>query len=385
LPKNQIFKNPIFRYNNSLGRSPKPNSLGLFFGFTLVELLVVIAIIGVLIALLLPAVQAARESARRMTCTNNLKQIGLGVHNFHDTRQGLPPITIFTDKGSVFAYLYPYIEQQALYSRLADASNGLLYLPNNYAGDNWTVDVLTTEEQNNIGKVATFLCPSRHSPGQGFARRDASAGGSAREQCGPRSDYVTVVTQNVAPTTISNWSQFIYLSQTAGSTVSDFNGPLRVAIPSFRNGKTGTSPNDRSDLISWECRDAFSWWSDGTTNQIVIGEKFIPKFAVGSDLVSHKRWDGGYLGQWPPDQVFNIGRYIHQNYRCLVANPSDPGIALNQRPADHWGHYGFGSQHVGIVHFLVGDGSVHGINGTTSTTVLWNLARVNDGNVVSIR
>lgn len=105
-------------------------------GFTLVELLVVIAIIGMLVGLLLPAVQAAREAARRMQCTNNLKQLGIAFHNYHDTLQQFPPSYVSTpgggglngtpdpttrDAGPGWAWgtlLLPFIEQQGLYNQL---------------------------------------------------------------------------------------------------------------------------------------------------------------------------------------------------------------------------------------------------------------------------
>src|SRR3982751_5576547 len=83
-------------------------------GFTLIELLVVIAIIAVLIALLLPAVQAAREAARRIQCTNNLKQIGLAVHNYGDSLGSLPPGASGCCNGTWQAFILPYMEQGAL-------------------------------------------------------------------------------------------------------------------------------------------------------------------------------------------------------------------------------------------------------------------------------
>jgi prepilin-type N-terminal cleavage/methylation domain-containing protein len=124
-------------------------------GFTLVELLVVIAIIGVLVALLLPAVQAAREAARRMQCTNNLKQLGLAVHNYHDTFLVFPPQMMNVDASNDRrwgwgAVTLPFIEQGTLFEQLKP--DGGRQIP--------TASTLINGATLLKTKVAAHLCPS---------------------------------------------------------------------------------------------------------------------------------------------------------------------------------------------------------------------------------
>jgi len=144
--------------------APRLNRNPLRNGFTLIELLVVIAIIAILVALLLPAVQQAREAARRSSCKNNLKQIGLALHNYHDAHNCVPPgsIVLLNSSGTTYyghgwtwhASILPYIEQSALYDAIQGPNDGGM------GGESGS----TADPKQELGGktvISTFWCPSQ--------------------------------------------------------------------------------------------------------------------------------------------------------------------------------------------------------------------------------
>jgi prepilin-type N-terminal cleavage/methylation domain-containing protein len=343
------------------------------FGFTLVELLVVIAIIGVLIALLLPAVQAAREAARRMQCSNHLKQIGLGVHNFHDTLNGITPACVSgANSPSFWVLLLPYMEQTALYDSLCafDTSQG------NIAGTDynrtWWDDLTTSKPgfQEQLGSVSVYRCPSRRSGGSQLA-----ASLDAADLCGgPIVDYAFPVLLNGASGWWEWWSQDS-TSTDINKIPDNYKGPVRVS-------KLQIAGNKRT----WIPRDSFSRLSDGTSNQIIVGEKHIPSNRLGqcgrntTITGDQHRTDCSFLAPTQSTRISFARGWQYGSPRAIARGPNDYQ-GDTQTPS---GTYSFGSWHTGVCHFLMGDGSVQSLSVTTPASTLESFIHVSDGKAVAL-
>ncbi|MDR1269491.1 MAG: DUF1559 domain-containing protein [Planctomycetaceae bacterium] len=393
------------------------------FGFTLVELLVVIAIIGVLIALLLPAVQAAREAARRMTCANHLKQIGVGVHNFHSTRQGLPPATVGIHSFSTFVFLYPFVEQTALYERLdglRETATGNFNIgiaaqveragfPTNdwWAGNSGTIqNPLNAEERKAFGSVPVYVCPSRRGGGSNFVTAGENGTNAAQSRSGPTTDYAIVMlcppnqyddNLNRAPLTgrdcntslSADWWAILPVDNSQHVLRSPFRKAITEEPPTATSGSFSTG--NRKKWRSYEPRDTLAWLADGTSNQFLFGEKFIAREFVGKcNQVTDGQGDCSYFyGAGSHEASAASMRAIDYwtvnsagtAWVCKNFGIAKPDHIVN---ATYVQNVGFGSFHPGICHFLIGDGSVRGISVTTRPLHLIRLSDVADSVSVTI-
>lgn len=326
--------------------------------FTLVELLVVIAIIGILIALLLPAVQAAREAARRSQCTNNLKQFGLAMHNYHDTYHVLGWMRGGTDRGndpvsnqrclSGFVSLLPFIEQTALYQQITTPQTfGTNVFPA------WGPVPWNGNYPLWITKVAPFLCPS-----DGVA---SSAVGGYRNYVMCVGDTINNNCDLWTPTNVPqhpNRGAF-------GSGITDSNNDARWQSVTLRGIADITDGTSNTLAMSETCAGRDTERKLRGNLAVVTGFDTNPSLCLNtkgtgglyndaadvmaSGYVSAARWPdgrtmyGGFTTVLPPNSP-----------SCVIANPDDW----------EYGIYSPTSNHPGGVNCAIADGSVRFVSET---------------------
>ena len=289
-------------------------------GFTLIELLVVIGIVALLVALLLPAVQAAREAARRAWCTNNLKQISLAMHVYHDAQGVLPPAKKGCCWGTWLVFVLPYLEQQPLYNAWNSFGTNAPDMPAGYDLDLRYFGAANRTVTSTW--INTYLCPSD----QTNAPISVETGGTT----------LACTSQNYAV----NFGNSIQLQvnfqdvQFGGAPFVDIGAPymdnmqpgkLPLGFASLRDGLSTTLLV--SEVVVGQGRDlrGFSWWGDAAAFETFLG----PNSSF-------------------PDILFSP-------FYCLNSLPNPPCAGTTTALPDN---YAARSRHSGGVNAAVADGSV---------------------------
>ena len=373
--------------------------------FTLIELLVVIAIIAILIGLLLPAVQKVREAAARAQCQNNLKQIGLAVHNYYDTRKffpsagcddGIPlsggPWPNSGEGTSWASFILPYIEQDTIFRRLT------------FTGDSgWTTNQNqpASSSLNNVNLVAgivlpLYRCPSDPRPALVPNGNNVNINGSAPTVT--RNSYVAIAG---AVNNLDGSGQFLESRNTNGNSWSyDFgtSGWGGIIAPSFNRVTFGSITDGTSNTMMFsEVADYmyFSTGARGNDNDMSVAVNgFLRGHSSGYD--GKRNLNGGANWMDARGQQYVTIRYpINlktgwiQGNDCVKSNTVPPtgtkgpfcGVSDHQ-----WSGEGantpLASGHSGGVNALFGDGSVHFISDSASLITLARWATRDDGGVV---
>ena len=298
-------------------------------GFTLVELLVVIAIIGILIALLLPAVQAAREAARRVNCTNNLKQVGLAVHIHHDSLGHLPAgwsatstINGSTGWGWASAIL-PHMEQAA------------------FSKDTLDQDLALNDAGNKVARETVFpgfRCPS--DKGKDSSEINGMTVGT--------SNYIGVF-GGYDPADTTDYTNMLTL--------------LNAYLSSGQARGNGTFYHNS--------RVSFRDMRDGTSNTFVVGERATVEVPSSTDYY-YSTWTGnvGVGGSDP--------QYLLRFLGAAITSPNPTPDAT-----DLYYQQEFSSPHPGGAQFLLGDGSVRMVNDDVDQDIFRAICTINEGEQVS--
>ena len=329
-------------------------------GFTLIELLVVIAIIAVLIALLLPAVQQAREAARRAQCKNNLKQLGVALHNYHEAHSSFPPCVAFNYSSAapnVQAWgtmILSYIDQAPLAARYNSSIP-----PFNEATTFGFPAAAVAANQEVIGTVLpVFLCPS--TPSANVGTGGFPAGGSlgiAATWKAARSDYAaTSVVDGV-------------FAQLAFGTSPSPLGPRFAGAMTSAGVATGSDP--------YPSRNPISMILDGTSNTLLLAERVgFPVYEQGrkTGLTTSTIVDGRGWGTHYGSRVAVSGVLTFVNLECNNGNQ-----IINCNNLDDAGYYSF---HDGGAHFCLADGSVRFINENINSSTLGSLITRANGEVL---
>jgi prepilin-type N-terminal cleavage/methylation domain-containing protein len=336
-------------------------------GFTLIELLVVIAIIGVLAAMLLPAVQAAREAANRSACKNNLRQLALGVQNHHDSRGDHVPLALYRQGPTWIVLLQPYMENNNYWLSWNTNGNGSY----TYGDTNW--QLIGT----NQGAFPYLYCPTRRAAPQFVTLPNPNStnltAASSTQNRLVLSDYAvpSYGSSNQDAPNSSNQDTWAY-----GDSSSKQLGPFLVAYTTW-NDLPGTSNDAKSDSARrYRSKTSFGSWVDGTVSQAVFGEKHVSPYALNQP----GRYGDSPVGVWLAG-TYDAAGVVRKGDRNPCRTPRDEYSATvaSTNTYRRWG-----SWHPNAIQFAFGDGSVRLLNAWVGSSLIQNISRRADGGRVDL-